>query len=800
MGGCLSRGGACGGADFDNAQPRGFAKAAATPASTLAAAASVAPSSAVSYDYAAYAEALLAHGGSPPGSSSSASRRRRFPPRRHDHHSGGGGSPASGGASPERSRAARAAARAAATPFGPRPDVTRPLARSLLGKAYPDDVAALYEPGHELGRGQFGVARLARCRSTGGEVAIKSISKRHLEQCSGGKPPGGGSGVDVRREVEVLRHLSPHPRIVRLIDALEDECSVHLVLELCRGGELVDAVEAAGRFTEKDAAAAMRALLEAVAFCHEMGVCHRDLKLDNLLIADDGGGGGGGGGRDSLSSPHYPGSCSTTTASSSLSQRVSRIKANDFGLSTFVRDGERLRGLCGTAFYVAPEILAEKDKRGYCGKRADIWSCGVILYIMLSGQPPFYADRDEDVFRQILAAAAEQDSSSSSSSGGPFFGGRVWDSVSTAAIEAVCKMMRKDPAERPTAAEMLQDPWVREGGLASGDRPLQPEVLRRMRAFATHNRLKREAMLLVAESLPAEEIVGLRALFDDYDADGDGMITPAELRAGLLRKQGAMSAAAAAGGGDNASSAAADAAALLPLEALERIVALADVDNDHRMSVDEFIASTLSVQRAGLRRRLEAAFERFDADGDGYATRGEVRAALAALQGRRRRQRLREAEAAAAAAAAAASNDDARDRDRDRDRDHDHDHGDDDDAAASDELAALTHAELSSLKTDVEAIFAEADRDGDGRISREEFLAMMMADSPLGDDGPGEEAEDAAEALLMSLGGGINRRSLAAARRSVAEEMKQRQQQQQQQQEQQQQHQQQAVARVPARA
>ena len=215
---------------------------------------------------------------------------------------------------------------------------------------------------------------------------------------------------------------------------------------------------------------------------------------------------------------------------------------------------------------------------------------------------------------------------------------------------------------------------------------------------------------------------------------------------------------------------------MLPLEALERIVALADVDHDRCLSVDEFIASTLTVQRAGLRQRLEAAFARFDADGDGYATRDEVRAALAALQGRRRRRRERRER-----------------RERRGSGDDDEEDADEDASSSSssssggDDLAALTRAELSVLKADVDAVFAEADRDGDGRISRDEFFALMEA--PMDDAAVSAGVADAfgssggsgdvlgGAPAFSGLRGGINRRSLAAARRRV-EQMKQQQQQQ----------------------
>jgi len=615
-------------------------------------------------------------------------------------------------------------------PFGPRPDVSRPLDRPLLGggKTLPDDIAALYDPGPVLGRGQFGVAREATCRRTGRRVAVKTIKKGRLRGLDTGL-------VDVRREVEVLRHLSPHPRIVRLLDALEDDRAVHLVLELCPGGELVDAVSASGRFTERDAASVMRALLAGVAYCHEMGVCHRDIKLDNLLI---GGGCGGGGGGDSNGDGDGNGNGDGNDGGVDgrplpLSARLATLKANDFGLSRFVADGEMLNDVCGTCFYIAPEIL---EGRGYDGKRADVWACGVIAYILLSGVPPFYAERDEDVMAQILRSCSGGGDGGAGGDGGGGGGGDdgdsasvpsfaddpVWRTVSPGAVAAIRRMMAREPSRRPTAREMLADPWVRGEGGAALDTPAQPEVLRRMRNFSQQNRLRREAMLLVAESMPPGEVQGLRALFDELDADGDGLITADELRQGLLKK--GLGAA--------------------PREELERVIGLADVDRDCRLSVDEFLASTLDICRAGLRQRLEAAFARFDADGDGFATRREVGAALAALQGRRKTL------AAARAAAAGGHDDDGGD-----------DQADDDDYHG---LEQLTRAERHVLDADVDAVFAEADADGDGRISREEFFAMMerpLQDQRRRQQGQGRDDDDP----VAALGAGISRGSLAAARR-----------------------------------
>jgi len=209
-----------------------------------------------------------------------------------------------------------------------------------------------------LGRGAFAAARVAVQRSTGQRVAIKSIRKSRLEGLS-------PEWANARREVEVMYTLTGHPNIPNLLDTFEDNTHVHLVMDLCAGGGLLERVVEKGRYSEPEAAAVMRAVLGAAAYAHEMGCTHRDIKLDNLMYADASG--------DS-----------------------SAVRLVDWGFATFLRPGERLKGLCGTSYYVSPEVLS-----GTYDERADIWSCGVVLYVMLSGRPPF-TGRNESVFRKIV--------------------------------------------------------------------------------------------------------------------------------------------------------------------------------------------------------------------------------------------------------------------------------------------------------------------------------------------------------------------------------------------------------------
>jgi calcium-dependent protein kinase len=211
-----------------------------------------------------------------------------------------------------------------------------------------EDVKSTYTIGKELGRGQFGVTSLCTHKATGERFACKTISKRKLSTKE--------DIEDVRREVQIMYHLSGQPGVVELKGAYEDKSSVHLVMELCAGGELFDRIIAKGHYTERAAASLLRTIVEIVHTCHAMGVIHRDLKPENfLLVSKD------------ANAP---------------------LKATDFGLSVFFKEGEVFRDIVGSAYYIAPEVL----KRSY-GPEADIWSVGVIVYILLCGVPHFWAGK-----------------------------------------------------------------------------------------------------------------------------------------------------------------------------------------------------------------------------------------------------------------------------------------------------------------------------------------------------------------------------------------------------------------------
>ncbi|KAK4439794.1 Calcium-dependent protein kinase [Sesamum alatum] len=430
-------------------------------------------------------------------------------------------------------------------PPGPAPPPPAHKPNTILGKPY-EDVKAHYNLGKELGRGQFGVTHLCTDIATGQKYACKSISKKKLVTKS--------DKEDMRREIQIMQHLSGQPNIVEFKGAYEDKQSVHLVMELCEGGELFDRIIAKGHYSERAAASICRSIVNVVQICHFMGVMHRDLKPENFLLSDK--------------------------------SENALLKATDFGLSVFIEEGKIYKDVVGSAYYVAPEVLRRKY-----GKEVDIWSAGVMLYILLSGVPPFWAETERGIFDAVLRGHVD-------------FESEPWPSISASAKDLVSRMLTQDPKKRITAAEVLEHPWIREGGDAS-DKPIDSAVLTRMKQFRAMNKLKKLALKVIAENLSTEEIQGLKAMFTNIDTDNSGTITYEELKAGLARLGSKLTEAE-----------------------VRQLMDAADVDGNGTIDYIEFITATMHRHRLEREENLYKAFQHFDKDSSGFITRDELETAM----------------------------------------------------------------------------------------------------------------------------------------------------------------------------
>ncbi|KAK0580371.1 hypothetical protein LWI29_001126 [Acer saccharum] len=407
------------------------------------------------------------------------------------------------------------------------------------------NIRDLYTLGRKLGQGQFGTTYLCTEISTNMDYACKSISKRKLISKE--------DVEDVRREIQIMHHLAGHKNIVTIKGAYEDSLYVHIVMELCGGGELFDRIIQRGHYSERRAAELTKIIVGVVEACHSLGVMHRDLKPENFLLVNK---------DDDFS-----------------------LKAIDFGLSVFFKPGQIFTDVVGSPYYVAPEVLLK-----HYGPAADVWTAGVILYILLSGVPPFWAETQQGIFDAVLKGHIDFDSD-------------PWPVISDSAKDLIRKMLCSQPGERLTAHEVLCHPWICENGVAP-DRSLDPAVLSRLKTFSAMNKLKKMALRVIAESLSEEEIAGLREMFKAMDTDNSGAITFDELKAGL-RRYGST----------------------LKDTEIRDLMDAADVDNSGTIDYGEFIAATVHLNKLEREEHLVAAFQYFDKDGSGYITVDELQQA-----------------------------------------------------------------------------------------------------------------------------------------------------------------------------
>ncbi|PKI47473.1 hypothetical protein CRG98_032063 [Punica granatum] len=352
---------------------------------------------------------------------------------------------------------------------------------------------------------------------------------------------------DVRREVKILRALTGHSNLVKFYDAFEDNDNVYIVMELCEGGELLDRIlSRGGKYSEDDAKAVMVQILNVVAFCHLQGVVHRDLKPENFLYTSK--------------------------------DENSQLKAIDFGLSDFVRPDEKLNDIVGSAYYVAPEVL----HRSYTTE-ADVWSVGVIAYILLCGSRPFWARTESGIFRAVLKAE-------------PSFDEPPWPSLSLEAKDFVKRLLNKDPRKRMTACQALSHPWLRNyNGIKI---PLDILIFKMMKAYMRSSPLRKAALKALAKTLTVDEQFYLREQFALLEPNKSGCITLENIRMALMK---------------NATDA-------MKESRISDFLASLNALQYRRMDFEEFCAAALSVHQMEALDRWEqharCAYEMFEKDGN----------------------------------------------------------------------------------------------------------------------------------------------------------------------------------------
>ncbi|KAL4463768.1 hypothetical protein ABPG72_022822 [Tetrahymena utriculariae] len=407
-----------------------------------------------------------------------------------------------------------------------------------------------------LGSGTYGNVYKAKKKDSKIIRAVKQIPKSKVKNAE-----------RFKREIEIMRTLD-HPNIIKLYETFEDDRNIYLVMEVCEGGELFDRIIEKGRFTEIEARSIFSQIMQAINYCHSNGIAHRDLKPENFLFLtkhDD-----------------------------------SPIKVIDFGLSKNFDNKQAMKTKAGTPYYISPEVL-----EGNYDESCDIWSSGVILYILLSGVPPFFGDDDSEILASVKKGYYTFDSKISFKKQNliNFILLKVpeFEGISNSAKDLIQNMVTK-PEKRFKADQVLSHPWMKED-IKQKNKQL-PLNFNALKNFTQHHKLKKVALTFIASQLSENEISDLGKLFRQLDKNGDGTLTVDEIREGL------------AGTNDK------------NIEEVRKVISSIDTDGSGKIDYTEFLAATMEKSLYMKEDKLHQAFKMLDIDGNGKISKDELKQIL----------------------------------------------------------------------------------------------------------------------------------------------------------------------------
>ena len=404
------------------------------------------------------------------------------------------------------------------------------------------NISKEYILGKTLGKGDFSHVRLAIHKDTKQDRAVKIIQKKK---------------VDMKRllaEISIVSKLS-HPSIMEVYEVFEDTKKVYIVSEYCKGGELFDIISKKRNFSEKEACIIMEQLLSGICYSHKNGIVHRDLKPENILLEDK--------------------------------SRNLEIKIVDWGYATQMKQRERLHEMDGISYYIAPEVL-----EGDYDEKCDIWSCGVILYILLCGYAPFYGENDKEIYNQVLKGEYD-------------FPKEEWQNVSEEAKNLVQKMLEKDTKKRITALDALQDKWFKiNKQKKTSNKLLAKNVLKNMKKFKKNKKFEQATISFIINQLVLkEERKDLEKQFKEWDKNGDGVLSRDEIIEGYKKTYG-----------------------FVDEGEIDNMISSIDLDGNGVIDYNEFLTCTMNKEKILNNDNLEICFKAFDSDNSGKISLDEISA------------------------------------------------------------------------------------------------------------------------------------------------------------------------------
>ena len=366
---------------------------------------------------------------------------------------------------------------------------------------------------------------------------------------------------EILNEINILRTMD-HPGILKIFEFYSSKQNYSIVTELCPGGELFQQIIDKGPFNEKYSAYVMYQIFSAVNYCHKMHIVHRDLKPENILIV----------GKDREGLP--------------------TIKICDFGTSKMFEKGAVQRKLVGSSYYIAPEVL----KKHY-NEKCDVWSCGVIMYILLSARPPFGGEDDNEIMERVAIGKYDLESP-------PF------NKLSRNSIDLIKRLLTMDPEQRISAEQALNHPWFKEFKSQEiynriNDEDTMKTLVGNLKKYKRTSVIQETALAYLVHHFPQiKDVVNSCKLFNQIDKSGDGKITKAELLRGLSERYKSDT-----------------------LENdVEEIYKNLDMDNNGYIGYEEFVRAAVSKEYFVKDNVLKFAFRYFDKDASGEITFDEIEA------------------------------------------------------------------------------------------------------------------------------------------------------------------------------
>ena len=393
----------------------------------------------------------------------------------------------------------------------------------------------------EIGAGGYARCLLVKNKTTGQLYACKELQKNKLNNVA-----------SLKSEIQILIKLD-HPNIIKLYEIYENDNYIYLVMELCTGGELFDRIiqktEQGKQFTEKEVANIFQQMMSAINYCHSNKIVHRDLKPENLLLATQ--------------------------------DENSPIKVIDFGMSRIFNNKQAMFDKVGTAYYISPEVLD-----GFYDEKCDIWSAGVILYILLCGYPPFNGNDDDEIFESIKKRKF-------------VYPDAEWANISKEAKDLINKML-SEPLTRLTAEQVLGHPWL-VNQLNKNTKAKEIKInFNTFKTYSGANKLSRAVLTYIASRLTDDEVKKLKDAFQKIDVNGDGMLTLDELKNAISQNPE------------------------VHVMNIEQIFKTIDTDNSGVINYTEFLAASIDKRIYLQEDKLRDAFKLFDEDKSGKISKSEI--------------------------------------------------------------------------------------------------------------------------------------------------------------------------------